>query len=115
MAASDHTVLEANTNTAISIVSAEGIESFSYSKSQIFLGMPFFKNMHICKTEGMREVLCLTVNHLAECTYAFFILKLLTFLSATSNHPLKTLPTFKTIELTDSSDTAVLDGKSKLY
>ncbi|XP_074890958.1 condensin-2 complex subunit D3 isoform X2 [Buteo buteo] len=50
---SDHTVLEANTNTAISIVSAE----------------------------------------------------------ATSNHPLKTLPTFKTIELTDSSDTAVLDGK----
>ncbi|NWX42535.1 CNDD3 protein, partial [Steatornis caripensis] len=30
---------------------------------------------------------------------------------ATSNHPLKTLPTFKTIELTDSSDTAVLDGK----
>ncbi|XP_049657121.1 condensin-2 complex subunit D3 isoform X3 [Accipiter gentilis] len=57
---SDHTVLEANTNTAISIVSAEGIESFSYT---------------------------------------------------TSNHPLKTLPTFKTIELTDSSDTAVLDGK----
>ncbi|KAM6295660.1 LOW QUALITY PROTEIN: condensin-2 complex subunit D3 [Aegotheles albertisi] len=30
---------------------------------------------------------------------------------ATSNHPLETLPTFKTIELTDSSDTAVLDGK----
>ncbi|NXX56030.1 CNDD3 protein, partial [Scopus umbretta] len=30
---------------------------------------------------------------------------------AMSNHPLKTLPTFKTIELTDSSDTAVLDGK----
>ncbi|NXE73530.1 CNDD3 protein, partial [Cochlearius cochlearius] len=30
---------------------------------------------------------------------------------ATSNHPLKTLPTFKTIELTDSSNTAVLDGK----
>ncbi|NXN39636.1 CNDD3 protein, partial [Rhinoptilus africanus] len=30
---------------------------------------------------------------------------------AVSNHPLKTLPTFKTIELADSSDTAVLDGK----
>ncbi|NXT41467.1 CNDD3 protein, partial [Pelecanoides urinatrix] len=30
---------------------------------------------------------------------------------AMSNHPLKTLATFKTIELTDSSDTAVLDGK----
>ncbi|NXA28746.1 CNDD3 protein, partial [Ibidorhyncha struthersii] len=38
-------------------------------------------------------------------------LNLLTFLSAVSNHPLKTLPTFKTIELTDSSDNAVLDGK----
>ncbi|KAK1189781.1 CNDD3 protein, partial [Pygoscelis papua] len=50
---SDHTALEANTNTASLIVSAE----------------------------------------------------------AMSNHPLKTLPTFKTIELTDSSDTAVLDGK----
>ncbi|XP_054658864.1 condensin-2 complex subunit D3 isoform X2 [Grus americana] len=50
---SDHTVLEANTITASSIVSAEGM----------------------------------------------------------SNHPLKTLPTFKTIELTDSNDTAVLDGK----
>ncbi|XP_075029102.1 condensin-2 complex subunit D3 isoform X2 [Calonectris borealis] len=50
---SDHTDLEANTNTASLIVSAE----------------------------------------------------------AMSNHPLKTLPTFKTIELTDSSDTAVLDGK----
>ncbi|XP_075029101.1 condensin-2 complex subunit D3 isoform X1 [Calonectris borealis] len=57
---SDHTDLEANTNTASLIVSAEGIESFSYTMS---------------------------------------------------NHPLKTLPTFKTIELTDSSDTAVLDGK----
>ncbi|XP_076214627.1 condensin-2 complex subunit D3 [Aptenodytes patagonicus] len=50
---SDHTALEANTNTASLIVSAE----------------------------------------------------------AMSNHPLKTLPTFKTIELTDSSNTAVLDGK----
>ncbi|XP_061869891.1 condensin-2 complex subunit D3 [Colius striatus] len=50
---SDHTVLEANTNTASSIVSAEAL----------------------------------------------------------SNHPLKTLPTFKTIELTDSSNTAVHDGK----
>ncbi|NXI51020.1 CNDD3 protein, partial [Chloroceryle aenea] len=30
---------------------------------------------------------------------------------AMSNHPLKTLPTFKTIELTDSSDSAVRDGK----
>ncbi|KAM7082714.1 condensin-2 complex subunit D3 [Ciconia maguari] len=50
---SDHTVLEANTNTASLIVSAE----------------------------------------------------------AMSNHPLKTLPTFKTIELMDSSNTAVLDGK----
>ncbi|XP_066059756.1 condensin-2 complex subunit D3 isoform X3 [Chamaea fasciata] len=30
---------------------------------------------------------------------------------AVSNHPLKTLPTFKTIELTDSSDTAGPDGK----
>ncbi|CAM9824963.1 unnamed protein product [Bubo scandiacus] len=30
---------------------------------------------------------------------------------ATSSHPLKTSPTFKTIELTDSDDTAVLDGK----
>ncbi|KAM6190963.1 condensin-2 complex subunit D3 [Sarcoramphus papa] len=57
---SDHTVLEANTNTASSIVTAEGIESFSYT---------------------------------------------------VSNHALKTLPTFRTIELTDSSDTAVLDGK----
>ncbi|XP_042656314.1 condensin-2 complex subunit D3 isoform X2 [Tyto alba] len=28
-----------------------------------------------------------------------------------SNHPLKTLPTFKTVELTDSSKTAVLGGK----
>ncbi|XP_068772979.1 condensin-2 complex subunit D3 isoform X2 [Struthio camelus] len=28
-----------------------------------------------------------------------------------SNHPLKTLPTFKTIELTDNSDSAVLDGR----
>ncbi|NWY02539.1 CNDD3 protein, partial [Nothoprocta ornata] len=28
-----------------------------------------------------------------------------------SSHPLKTLPTFKTIELTDSNDSAVLDGK----
>ncbi|XP_008945131.1 PREDICTED: condensin-2 complex subunit D3, partial [Merops nubicus] len=50
---SDHTVLEANTNAASLIVSAE----------------------------------------------------------AMSNHPLKTLPTFKTIELTNSSDSAVLDGK----
>ncbi|XP_009703072.1 PREDICTED: condensin-2 complex subunit D3, partial [Cariama cristata] len=50
---SDHTFLEANTNTASSIVSAE----------------------------------------------------------AMSGHPLKTLPTFKTIELTDSNDAAVLDGK----
>ncbi|NWR57021.1 CNDD3 protein, partial [Bucorvus abyssinicus] len=50
---SDHTDLEANTNTASLIVSAE----------------------------------------------------------AMSNRPLKTLPTFKTIELTDNSDTAVLDGK----
>ncbi|XP_010281143.1 PREDICTED: condensin-2 complex subunit D3, partial [Phaethon lepturus] len=30
---------------------------------------------------------------------------------AVSNHPLRTLQSFKTIELTDSSDTAVLDGK----
>ncbi|XP_064327032.1 condensin-2 complex subunit D3 [Phalacrocorax carbo] len=30
---------------------------------------------------------------------------------AVSNHPLKTLSTFRTIELTDSSDTAVHDGK----
>ncbi|XP_053943120.1 condensin-2 complex subunit D3 isoform X2 [Cuculus canorus] len=30
---------------------------------------------------------------------------------ALSNHPQKTFPTFKTIELTDSSDTAVSDGK----
>ncbi|XP_009874306.1 PREDICTED: condensin-2 complex subunit D3, partial [Apaloderma vittatum] len=50
---SDHTVLEANTNTASSVVSAEAV----------------------------------------------------------SNHPLKTLPTFKTIELTESRDSAVLDGK----
>ncbi|NXS51428.1 CNDD3 protein, partial [Brachypteracias leptosomus] len=49
---SDHTVLEANTNTASLIVSAEG-----------------------------------------------------------TDHPLKTLPTFKTIELTDTSNAAVLDGK----
>ncbi|XP_030320546.1 condensin-2 complex subunit D3 isoform X1 [Calypte anna] len=28
-----------------------------------------------------------------------------------SNHPLKTLPAFKTIELMDNSDTAVIDGK----
>ncbi|NWH72720.1 CNDD3 protein, partial [Piaya cayana] len=41
----------------------------------------------------------------------FFILKLLTCLSALSNHPLKTFPTFRTIELTDSSATAVPDGK----
>ncbi|XP_059685586.1 condensin-2 complex subunit D3 [Gavia stellata] len=57
---SDHTVLEADTNTESLIVSAEGTESFPYTMS---------------------------------------------------NHPLKTLPTFKTIELTDSSATAVLDGK----
>ncbi|NXK07359.1 CNDD3 protein, partial [Herpetotheres cachinnans] len=50
---SDHTILEANTNTANLTVSAE----------------------------------------------------------ATSNHALKTLPTFRTIELTDSSNTTVLDGK----
>ncbi|KAM9216984.1 condensin-2 complex subunit D3 [Leptosomus discolor] len=56
----DHTVLEANTKTASSIDSAEGIESFCYTLS---------------------------------------------------SHPLKTLPTFKTIELTDSSDTTALDGK----
>ncbi|KAJ7417008.1 Condensin-2 complex subunit D3 [Willisornis vidua] len=31
--------------------------------------------------------------------------------SSVSNHPLKTLPTFRTIELTDSSNTAGLDGK----
>ncbi|NWI40080.1 CNDD3 protein, partial [Picathartes gymnocephalus] len=36
---------------------------------------------------------------------------LLSFLSAMSNHPLKTLPTFKTIELTESSDSAGTDGK----
>ncbi|NXY75637.1 CNDD3 protein, partial [Glareola pratincola] len=52
-----------------------------------------------------------SLNHLAAGTYAFFVLKLVTFLSAMSNHPQKTLPTFKTIELADSSDTAVLDGK----
>ncbi|NXJ80256.1 CNDD3 protein, partial [Trogon melanurus] len=50
---SDHTVLEANTNTTSSIVSAEAV----------------------------------------------------------SNHPLNTFPTFKTIELTESRDSAVLDGK----
>ncbi|NXN20902.1 CNDD3 protein, partial [Nycticryphes semicollaris] len=38
-------------------------------------------------------------------------LTLVTFLPATSSHPLKTLPTFKTIELADSSDAAGLDGK----
>ncbi|NXP66967.1 CNDD3 protein, partial [Chloropsis cyanopogon] len=36
---------------------------------------------------------------------------LLSFLSAVSNHPQKTLPTFRTIQLTDSSDTAGPDGK----
>ncbi|NXJ68595.1 CNDD3 protein, partial [Rostratula benghalensis] len=36
---------------------------------------------------------------------------LVTFLPATSSHPLKTLPTFKTIELAESSDAAGLDGK----
>ncbi|NXT24846.1 CNDD3 protein, partial [Syrrhaptes paradoxus] len=41
----------------------------------------------------------------------FFVLKLLTFLSATSSEQQKTLPALKTIELTDSSDTAALDGK----
>ncbi|NXP11351.1 CNDD3 protein, partial [Thinocorus orbignyianus] len=41
----------------------------------------------------------------------FFVLKLLTFLPAVSNHPLKTFPAFKTIELADSSDTAGPDGK----
>ncbi|XP_014449232.3 condensin-2 complex subunit D3 [Alligator mississippiensis] len=30
---------------------------------------------------------------------------------ATSSHPLKTLPTFKTVELTGSNDTTVFDGK----
>lgn len=30
---------------------------------------------------------------------------------ATSNHPLKTLPTFKTIELTNNSNAAMVDGK----
>ncbi|XP_074018650.1 condensin-2 complex subunit D3 isoform X1 [Numenius arquata] len=33
------------------------------------------------------------------------------FLFTVSSHPLKTLPTFKTIELADTSDTAGLDGK----
>nr|XP_030146630.3 condensin-2 complex subunit D3 isoform X1 [Taeniopygia guttata] len=33
------------------------------------------------------------------------------FLSTVSNHPLKTLPTFRTVELTDSSDTAGPDEK----
>uniref|UniRef100_A0A7M4E267 Condensin-2 complex subunit D3 n=1 Tax=Crocodylus porosus TaxID=8502 RepID=A0A7M4E267_CROPO len=31
--------------------------------------------------------------------------------STTSSHPLKTLPTFKTVELTGSNDTTVFDGK----
>lgn len=43
LAASVRTVLEANTNTASVTVSAEGTESFSSSKSQAFLGMPFPK------------------------------------------------------------------------
>ncbi|NWX24173.1 CNDD3 protein, partial [Aegotheles bennettii] len=47
---------------------------------------------------------------LQSCEY-YGKIRILTLLSATSNHPLETLPTFKTIELTDSSDTAVLDGK----
>ncbi|XP_051668274.1 condensin-2 complex subunit D3 isoform X1 [Manacus candei] len=33
------------------------------------------------------------------------------FFSTVSNHPQKTLPTFRSIELTDSSSAAVLDGK----
>ncbi|KAM6107789.1 condensin-2 complex subunit D3 [Pterocles gutturalis] len=57
---SDHTALEANTNTASLIADAEGIESFSYTMS---------------------------------------------------SEQQKTLPTLKTIELTDSSNTAALDGK----
>nr|XP_047919382.1 condensin-2 complex subunit D3 isoform X1 [Anser cygnoides] len=36
---------------------------------------------------------------------------LITGAEATSNNPLKTLPTFKTIELTGGNDTAELDGK----
>ncbi|KAK2517847.1 Ncapd3 [Columba livia] len=57
---SDHTVLESSTNTACMTVSAEGIESFSYTMS---------------------------------------------------DHPRTALPTFKTIELSDSSGTDALDGK----
>jgi len=74
LSASDYTVLEANANTASLIVSAEGMESFSYSKSQAFLGMPFSENMLISETSGMHEALCLTVNCLAGWTYDFFFL-----------------------------------------
>ncbi|NWH65606.1 CNDD3 protein, partial [Geococcyx californianus] len=61
--------------------------------------------------ESVQDLLQSSLNHLAEGTQAFFLLKLSTFLSALSNHPLKTFPTFKTIELTDNNDTSVPDGK----
>lgn len=113
LAGYDHAALEANTNSA-SLLS-EGVESFSYDKSQAFLGMLFSKNMCICKMWGMCAALYLMVNHAVEWMCAFFILKLLTFLPATSNHPLKTLPTFKTIELTNNSNAAMVDGMSQLH
>lgn len=63
----------------------------------------------------MQEALFLTLIHLlASWIYAFIILQLLSFLSAVSSHPPKSLPTFKTIELTDSSDSAGPDGRSEL-
>ncbi|NWS73086.1 CNDD3 protein, partial [Crotophaga sulcirostris] len=61
--------------------------------------------------ESIQDLLQCSLNHLARGSQTFFLLKLLTFLSALSNHPLKTFPTFKTIELTDNNDTPVSDGK----
>lgn len=62
LAGYDHAALEANTNSA-SLMLTEGVESFSYDKSQTFLGTLFSKNMCIHKTWGMREALFLMVNH----------------------------------------------------
>lgn len=63
LAAYDHAVLEANTNSVSSIIGAEGIESFSYDKPQTFLGMLFSKNVSI--NIGRAWSSRLTMNHVA--------------------------------------------------
>ncbi|NXC74777.1 CNDD3 protein, partial [Anhinga anhinga] len=60
--------------------------------------------------ESIQELLQRSVDHTvleANANTASLIVSA----EATSNHPLKTLPTFKTIELTNGSNAAVLDGK----